>query len=169
MLKRRMCSGKPVRAGEAKVRSVGWGSSLLDEARDLPLPPVSAQTPPWPCVGDVGLQENHQHNQQQRHESIAQLMARNERRHHPRLVHPAEISIRQLSFGTESDVVSAELHDLSRGGICIGSHVPLVTSSVVQCQIGVPELVFGIPTLMQVMWLERTGPSAYSAGLRYLL
>ncbi len=100
-------------------------------------------------------------------------MARRERRHHPRLAHSAEISIRQLSPHLEraANIVPAEMQNLSRGGICIGSRTPLVTASVVQCQIGVPDLLFAIPTLMQVVWLkklEKPGASQYSVGLRYL-
>jgi hypothetical protein len=107
---------------------------------------------------------------QQLQDRIAQLMARNDRRRYPRLAQLAEISIQQLSLhGTTIDnVVSADVQNLSRGGICIGSRVPLVTSSVVQCQIGLPDLTFAIPTLMQVVWLEKIGASEYSVGMRYL-
>src|ERR1700739_4046984 len=106
------------------------------------------------------MQETDQgdHEKQQLHEQIVQLMARNDRRHHPRLAQPAEISIQQLSLqGIAANVVSADVQNLSRGGICVGSRVPLVTSSVVRCHIGVPDLMFAIPTLMQVVWLARRG------------
>jgi hypothetical protein len=98
-------------------------------------------------------------------------MACNDRRHHPRLAQSAEIRITQLSppIMTARDMLSAEVQNLGRGGICIASPLPLVTSSVVRCQIGVPDLRFAIPSLMQVVWLERTGASEYSVGLRYLL
>jgi hypothetical protein len=97
-------------------------------------------------------------------------MARNNRRHHPRLAQSAEISIHQLSphLETAADVLTADVQNFSRGGVCISSHIPLMTSSVVQCQIGVPDLLFAIPTLMQVVWLEKRGASEYSVGLRYL-
>jgi PilZ domain len=109
--------------------------------------------------------------EQQVRERIAQLMARNNRRHHPRLTQPAEISIQQLTPNAEtiSNVVSGEVQNLSRGGVCIAAPVPLLTSSVVRCQIGLPDLRFAIPTLMQVVWVEQTGSSQYSVGLSYLV
>jgi hypothetical protein len=64
--------------------------------------------------------------------------------------------------------IFGEVRNFSRGGICIESSVPLMTSSVVQCQIGMPDLRFVIPTMMQVLWVEETAASEYTAGLRYL-
>jgi hypothetical protein len=94
-------------------------------------------------------------------------MACNDRRHQPRLAQSAEIRIQQFSCDT-SGVISADVRNLSRGGICIESRVPLMRSSVVECHIGVPELMFAIPTLMQVVWVEETGAGEYEVGLRFL-
>lgn len=173
MAKRRTCDGKPGRAGKAQVRLVGWGSSLLDEATNSSPRQVSDETALWASAWEAFRPEATPDNyeKQRLHERIAQLMARNDRRHHPRLVQSAAISIHLLSPHLEAaaHVVSADVKNFSRGGICIASHIPLVTSSVVQCQIGVPDLQFAIPTLMQVLWLEKTGAGEYSVGLRYLV
>jgi hypothetical protein len=103
-------------------------------------------------------------------ERVAQVMSRNNRRKSPRLEQPAEIRIRQLSPtpGMPEAEILGEVRNLSRGGMRIETPVPLMTSSVVQCQIGVPDLKFSIPTLMQVLWVEETGAAEYAAGLRYL-
>ena len=64
--------------------------------------------------------------------------------------------------------ILGEVRNISRGGVRIESSVPLMTSAVVQCQIGMPDLRFAIPTMMQVLWVEETAASEYAAGLRYL-
>ncbi|MGZ4827373.1 MAG: PilZ domain-containing protein [Terriglobales bacterium] len=103
-------------------------------------------------------------------ELVAQTMSRNDRRKTPRLAQSAAIRIRQLSptAAVPEGAILGEVRNFSRGGMCIESPVPLNTSSVVQCQIGVPDLRFAIPTLMQVLWVEETAASEYTAGLRYL-
>jgi len=166
MMKRRQCETKLGRASKAEVQLAGWGSSLLNEAIDSSPRQVSDASGVWeaPAVIDGGRDT-------QLRERIAQIMARNDRRHHPRLEQPAEICLQQLSppIMTDAKLVSAEVDNISRGGIRITSSTPLVTSSVVRCQIGMPDMRFAIPSLMQVVWLEQTGASQYSAGLRYLL
>jgi len=167
MAKRRICENKLGRTGEAEVQLVGWGSSLLNEATNSS---PRQGTEEWPHAWEA--EPNHgDHEKQQLQERIAQIMARNDRRHHPRLAQSAAIRIQQLSppLMTATNMVSADVQNLGRGGICIATRLPLVTSSVVRCQIGVPDLRFAIPSLMQVVWLERTGAAEYSAGLRYLL
>ncbi len=169
MRKQRSCEDRLGRTGKAEVQSVGWGSSLLNDANNSPprqgnsdfLRGWEAQTPgSWEGVS----------GEQQLRERIAQTMARNNRRHHPRLAQPAEIRIQQLSNPLmAAEMISAEVQNLGRGGICVTSPLPLATSSVVRCQIGMPDLRFAIPSMMQVVWLERTGESAYSIGLSYLL
>jgi len=170
MAKRRISENKLGRTGEAEVQLVGWGSSLLNEATNSSPRQGSEE---WPRAWEAHRPEpsHGDHEKEQLHQRIAQIMARNDRRHHPRLAQSTEIRIQQLSppIMTAVNMVSADVQNLSRGGICIASPLPLVTSSVVRCQIGVPDLRFAIPSLMQVVWLERTGASEYSVGLRYLL
>jgi PilZ domain len=103
----------------------------------------------------------------QLYQTLARVMACNNRRHQPRRVQAAEIRIRQISGETPS-LIFANVQNLSRGGICIASRVPLLRSSVVKCEIGIPEMTFAIPALMQVVWVEETCPWEYEVGLRYL-
>ena len=170
MAKRRICEGRLGRTGKAEVQLVGWGSSLLNEATDSSPQQVAEE---WPRAWEAQMPEVHDGDCEARQlqERIAQIMARNDRRHHPRLAQAAEIRLQQLSppIITAATVLSADVQNLSRGGLCITSRLPLVTSSVLRCQIGVPDLRFAIPSLMQVVWLEKTSEAEYSVGLRYLL
>jgi len=168
MAKRRLCEDEAGRTGKAEVRLVGWGSSLLDESINSS-PRKAREKALWPRAWEAHMNQG-DHEKQPLQDSMAQIMASNDRRHHPRLVQSAEISIRQLSPHVEmaAKLISADVQNLSRGGICIRTRVPLVTSSAVQCQIGVPDVLFAIPTLMQVVWLEKIDASEFSVGLRYL-
>lgn len=172
MAKRRMCEDKRGRTSKGEVRLAGWGSSVLDESTSSS--PLLRATAPrrdsWPAhalENDVASREG-----PELREFVAQVMSRNDRRKNPRLAQAAEIKIQQLSptaaMPEGTGAILGEVRNFSRGGMCIESPVPLMTSSVVQCQIGVPDLRFAIPTLMQVMWVEETPASEYAAGLRYL-
>jgi hypothetical protein len=166
MAKRRMCEDRLGRTSAAKVRLVGWGSSLLDEAglpshssvgaNALRAWKTEAATPAWNGRGETEV-----------YQGIAQVMACNNRRHQPRLAQSAEIRIQQFSCEM-GGVIAAEVKNRSRSGICAVSGVPLFRGSVVQCEIGVPDMTFAVPALMQVVWVEETGPSQYEVGLRYL-
>lgn len=157
MLKRRICEDKPGRTSKAEVRLVGWGSSLLDESTN--------SSPLYALESNLTGCES-----PQMRELVAQTMSRNDRRKTPRLTQSAEIRIHQLSptIVAPEGAIVGEVRNFSRGGMCVESPVPLITSSVVQCQIGVPDLRFAIPTLMQVLWVEETAACEYAAGLRYL-
>ncbi len=161
MAKRRICEDKPGRTGEAEVRLDGWGSSLLNESTNSS-PQLSAGT----------LRAGCRQVEQERllRERVAQVMSRNNRRKSRRLVQSAEIRIQQLSPTPDKPegAIWGEVKNFSDGGICVESPVPLVTSAVVQCRVGVPDLQFAIPTLMQVLWVEETEAAEYAAGLRYL-
>lgn len=166
MAKRRTCEDKVGRTGKAEVRLVGWGSSLLDEATNSS-PHLAQETALRTWKTHTRTAARPEPIEAELQERVAHLMARNNRRHQPRLVQSAEITIQQFSFEM-SGVISAEVQNLSRGGICIASRVPLMRSSVVQCAIGVPDVLHAIPTLMHVVWVEETGASQYEVGLQYL-
>jgi hypothetical protein len=166
MAKRKICENKPGMPSGVEVRSVGWGSSSLDEAHSSPHP-IACENALRTWETNPASSARTGRGETELHQGIAQLMACNNRRHQPRLAQSAEIRIRQFSCEL-SGVIVADLQNLSRGGICIASRVPLLRSSVVQCEIGVPNLLFAIPTLMQVVWVEETGASQYEVGLRYL-
>lgn len=170
MAKRRICEDKVGRTGKSEVRLVGWGSSLLDEATNSS-PHLAQETAlrtalrTWKTHTRTAAQTEPIEAELQ--ERVAHIMARNNRRYQPRLAQSAEITIQQFSCEV-GGVISAEVQNLSRGGICIASRVPLMRSSVVQCVIGVPDVGHAIPTLMHVVWVEETGASQYEVGLQYL-
>ena len=170
MAKRRMCDDKQGRTSKAEVRLVGWGSSLLDESTNSA--PQSRATAAsrnsWPAQPPENQPTEYEGVQLR--DRVAQVMSRNDRRKNPRLEQTAEIRIQQLSPTAvmPEGGIFGEVRNFGRGGMRIESSVPLITSSVVQCQIGMPDLRFAIPTMMQVLWVEETAASEYAAGLRYL-
>ncbi len=165
MAKRRMCEDRLGTTSAAKVRLVGWGSSLLDEAGSSPLSLRDNALHTWETTPIKPA--SHGRNEGGLYPGIAQVMACNNRRHQPRLSQAAEIRIRQFSCEV-GGTTWGEIKNLSRGGLCVASRVPLCRSSVVQCEIGVPSMMYAIPALMQVVWVEEIGPSEYEVGLRYL-
>jgi hypothetical protein len=163
MAKRQICEDM-VGTGKGAVRLVGWGSSLLDEASD-PSPKHLSETPiseirPETFVDDGRVSPEVR-------DRVKSVMARNDRRRQRRLAQTADVNIQQFSCDI-GGVISAEVLNFSRGGICIASPVPMVGNTVVQCQIGVLDLHIAIPTLMQVVWVEQTCASQFEIGLRYL-
>jgi hypothetical protein len=166
MAKRRICENNLGMPSGAEVRLAGWGSSLLDEADSSPHQ-IARENALHAWEANPARSARTGRGETALYDGIAQLMACNNRRHQPRLAQSAEIRIHQFSCEV-SGVIAADVQNLSRGGICIASRVPLMRSSVVQCEIGVPNLRFAIPTLMQVVWVEETGASQYEVGLRYL-
>jgi hypothetical protein len=157
---------------KAEVRLAGWGSSLPGEGMDSSPRPENQKTLLWSRAWEAPPPAAKGDHPEGTDERIVQVMARNDRRHHQRTSQAVAISIQQFSPNAAlgAEVVSATVQNLSRGGICIASPVPFMTSSVVQCQIGVPDLEFAIPTLMQVVWFDKLQRSSqYAVGLRYLL
>jgi hypothetical protein len=166
MAKRRMCEDSLGTTNAAKVRLVGWGSSLLDEAGSSSHSSMGANAlRAWKTAG--ATQVSNERSEAELYQGIAQTMACNNRRHQPRLTQSAEIRIQQFSCEV-GGVIAAEVKNRSRGGICAASRVPLFRGSTVQCEIGMPVMTFAVPALMQVVWVEETGPSEYEVGLRYL-
>jgi len=123
MAKRRIYESRPGRTGKVEVPLVGWGSSLQDESTNPSSQSLTRETALWTRAWEAHMQETNPgfHEKQQLHDRVAQLMARNDRRHHPRLAQSAEISIQQFSLPVEmaANVVSADVQNFSRGGICV--------------------------------------------------
>lgn len=162
MAKRRMCEDKAGRTGEAEVRLDGWGSSLLNESTNSS-PQISA-SPLRPQCRPPEVEQR-----RLLRDRVAQVMSRNNRRKSRRLAQSAEIRIQQLSPDKPEGAIWGEVKNFSDGGMCVETLAPLTTSTVVQCRVGIPDLQFAIPTLMQVLWVEPTDAAEYAAGLRYLL
>ncbi|SRR5712692_1909485 len=95
-----------------------------------------------------------------------------ERRLHPRYpVNPAlskgVASLRLYKEGHE--LLQAQLQNLSTGGLCLLGNRAVELSQVFRCEIPLPELPVGIPTLLQVRWIERpTAAHAYRVGLQFV-
>ncbi len=161
MAKRRLCEDKQGRMSQAELRLVGWGSSLLNKAVD------SSPFDIDPAAHSVGERTGRDHIEEKLQRRIAQLMTVNNRRRQKRLARSAEIHVQDNS-GQTMESISGEVLNFSSGGICMLSPVALQGSSVVQCRIGVPQVDFAIPTLMQVMWVEQMPGEQFEIGLRYL-
>ncbi len=94
-----------------------------------------------------------------------------EQRQHRRAMWHADVTVKELPSDSvfPTLVVSGQVINISRGGACIASSVPLVPECVVQCEISLPGLEISLPTLMQVVWVEPTDQDKYVWGLRYIV
>lgn len=94
-----------------------------------------------------------------------------EQRQHTRASWYAEVTVKELPCDSmfPTLIVSGEVVNISRGGACIASNVPLVPGCVVQCEMSLPGLGIPLPTLMQVVWVLETDEEKYFWGLRYIV
>jgi hypothetical protein len=106
-----------------------------------------------------------------RREWVSGMLATHDRRRNERVPHNVDVRLQELSpvSGLPNCAVSAQVQNLSRGGICVSSELPLTTSCVVQCEISLPDMPVAIPTLMQVVWVDEIHRAKYVCGLQYLL
>ncbi len=103
---------------------------------------------------------------------------RRERRLHPRYLAACELTGRTLSQvqSVEGGPVSAgqqirgAVSNISAGGLCLLADKTANMSQPLRCQIRVPELPIGIPTLLHVRWARSDdGGKTYKLGLQFLL
>lgn len=103
---------------------------------------------------------------------------RRERRLYQRFPVNCELTGRMLShshgadgnLATGEQPISGTVHDIGAGGLCLRTDNLAETSQPLRCQIIVPELPIGIPTLLQVRWLHSDdGGDTYQLGLQFLL
>jgi hypothetical protein len=100
--------------------------------------------------------------------------AERERRQHGRFPQVLEVHARSLPPIRNGYSSPREIHgriqNLSRGGICIVSSLPLPTAAFVSCEIAMPDTPVSIPTLMQVRWSAKRGNKGqqYINGLRFI-
>jgi hypothetical protein len=59
-----------------------------------------------------------------------------------------------------STEITGRIQNVSEGGVCLVSALPLKVASFVCCQIAVPDMPVPIPTLMQVRWTTARGNNA---------
>lgn len=73
------------------------------------------------------------------------------------------------SYADDAVEVVAELRDISRGGCCLVSEQGWNPLSVLRCEILLPQLAVGVPTLAQVRWLGSKRQNQFVMGLRFLI
>lgn len=73
------------------------------------------------------------------------------------------------SYADDAVEVSAELRDISRGGCCLVSEHGWNSPSVLRCEILLPQLAVGVPTLAQVRWLRFERQNQFVMGLQFLI
>jgi hypothetical protein len=101
-------------------------------------------------------------------------IAARDRRQHPRFPELLDLRVREVqalhSAAKPGKTVTGRLHNISQGGICFISSELIRQSSLVRCCIGVSESPVGIPTLMQVRWVQkqRLQPDTYLTGLQFI-
>jgi len=67
------------------------------------------------------------------------------------------------------DILGA-VSDISAGGVCVLSDDQPEVSSAVRCEIFVPQIPTGIPTLLQVRWSHKNVDGhTYRLGLQFLV
>lgn len=66
---------------------------------------------------------------------------------------------------------AGRIHNLSNGGVCILSSLPLQASMFVCCSFPASDVPVAIPTLMQVRWTAKRGNKAksYISGLQFVV
>ena len=103
---------------------------------------------------------------------------RREKRRDPRVPVAWELrgkSLRPLDAGAHADLRSGvdlrgRIADVSAGGFCLLTDDDAEGSGPVRCEIVVPELGVGIPTLAQVRWTRRDGVNQTNrVGLQFLV
>jgi hypothetical protein len=98
-----------------------------------------------------------------------------ERRQHERFPQVIDVHARSLISGQTTGAHPKEfdgrIQNLSSGGICILSSIPLQATMFVCCGFPVPDAPVSIPALMQVKWtVKRGGKSpSYISGLQFVV
>ena len=68
------------------------------------------------------------------------------------------------------EVVHGRIQNINRGGLCLLTERPVEKSSVLQCKIFPSGLHVGIPTVMEVRWMQPNPKGrGVRLGLRFLI
>ncbi len=75
-----------------------------------------------------------------------------------------------LGFVDErEEILRGQVQNLGQGGLCLLAENPIQKSSVLRCEIFPNEVQAGIPTIVEVRWMERnSGQPGTKVGLRFL-
>ena len=69
----------------------------------------------------------------------------------------------------QKEVLRGQIENLSRGGLCLLAEGPVKNSSVIHCEIFPDHVAAGIPTIMEVRWMQPSAESSRTRiGLRFL-
>ena len=101
------------------------------------------------------------------------IRTRKERRANRRYPVRWRLEGRGLSFlgfaDHQEEGLRGEVQNLSQGGLCVISERPIQKSSVLRCEIFPDTVPAGIPTVMEVRWIEAPAKSSGTrVGLRFL-
>ena len=97
------------------------------------------------------------------------------RRQYPRFPQLLELQAREVhplgSAIERKKAVAGRVQNVSKGGLCLVTPLPMARSCLVRCEISLSEIPFSIPTLMQVRWTRKKSLQAdtYLTGLQFLL
>jgi hypothetical protein len=103
-------------------------------------------------------------------------ISHSDRRRETRFPHSFEVRVRELpQLGTVQDpeigVVPGRIQNISQGGVCLVTSIPVETSAVLRCEIAMDDVPLHVPTLMQVRWTQKYSvvPESFISGLESLL
>ena len=96
-----------------------------------------------------------------------------ERRLHPRYpLNPGLPNVAVVLQGLHNEgheLLRSQIQNLSTSGVCLLGDRPVELSQVFRCEILLPGLPVGIPTLLQVRWIDRPPDAhAYRVGLQFV-
>jgi hypothetical protein len=94
-----------------------------------------------------------------------------DQRKHLRVSWKAQMVAQELSGDvmTPSFKITAEVLNISEGGMCVVTEIPVEAASVLQCEMKLPGVGIRIPTVMQVTWVAVGDGDKYVMGLRYVI
>jgi PilZ domain len=94
-----------------------------------------------------------------------------ERRFDPRQVFRIKLRGRDVSSSRVSrEPFHGEVQNISSGGLGLLTDHPVQESSLIHAEIVMPDFGIGVPSLMQVRWLQRlTTRPHYRVGLQFVL
>lgn len=97
-------------------------------------------------------------------------MGKKEKREFIRLKAYHLAKYRPLSPGSrQAEPILASLKDISAGGVCLKTELPLDLSTTLELKINFPPLNNPVSCLAKVVWVKKTGkPPCYEAGLQFV-
>ncbi len=94
-----------------------------------------------------------------------------DQRKHDRVSWRAQMVAQELPSDSTlpSFKIAAEVVNISEGGMCVITELPIQAASVLQCEMKLPGVGIRIPTVMQVAWAAIGDGGKFVLGLRYVI